>query len=120
MANESAGGQAGTGSFTPLQIRLLKIAVVGMGVFIVVALAAIIGRLLYLASGRASQVTVATPAVADTRLPLPAGAVIRNIAVSADRLAVHYDTPAGAGIAILDLAGGRPALRVGIVPDVPR
>ena len=124
MAEERAAATAGAtpvaDSFSPRQIRMLRMAVIGMGVIIVVALVAIAARVFYLVSGRPSQAAATTATAGDARLALPAGAVIRNIAVAGDRLAVHYDAPGGAGIAVLDLASGRPAGRVSIVPEVPR
>ncbi len=123
MIDEQAGGQAeAKESFTPTQIRLLKIAVVGMGIIIVFALIAILARIFYLATARtspgpASGVAQLAP---NLRLALPAGAVVRNISIAGDRLAVHYDAASGSGIAVLDLAAGQPAVRIQIVPEVGR
>jgi hypothetical protein len=36
-----------------------------------------------------------------------------------DRLAIHYETPAGSGIAIIDLASGRTLGNVVLVPQAP-
>jgi len=122
VADDEAGAPTTPAdNFTPAQIRLLKIAVVGMGIVIVLALIAILARIFYLATARTPQVSHNLSQIpADARLGLPAGAAIRAISVSGDRLAVHYEGPAGSGIAILDLASGKPASRITIVPEVGR
>ena len=51
---------------------------------------------------------------------LPAGAQVRGLALQGDRLAIHYDTAAGSGIAVVDLATGRTLSRVQLVPGAPK
>ncbi len=115
------------GGLTPSEARLqrnLKIIVVAMGLLIFAGLATIVGRIIYLASGPAAQPPAADAgpasgagaAVADRALTLPAGAVVRSISLSGDRLAVHYEAAGTEGIAVLDLASGRVLTRV----DLPR
>ncbi len=105
-------------------VRALKFAVVAMAIMIVVGILVVIGRIVYLANQRGTQgsSTTATSArlSAQAQLALPAGASIRQIALSGDRLAIHYDSPAGAAIAILDLASGTVLSRVQVVPELPR
>jgi hypothetical protein len=110
-----------TGPLRPAHVRLLKIAVVVMGLLIVAGMAAVALRIVYLASRPTPQVSSARPGLeAQARLALPAGAAIRLMALSGDRLAVHYDAPAGPGIAILDVATGSLVSRIAIVPEPPR
>jgi hypothetical protein len=88
--------------------RVLKLVVVALAILLFAGLAAAIWRVIYLASGRATQ--PATPALAirpEQSLALPAGAQVRSISLSGDRLAVHYDAGGEAGIAIFDLQTGR-------------
>ena len=104
-------------------LRLLKFAVIAMGVVLVLGFVAVIARIVYLVN-RGSE-TTATAAISQpireaARLALPAGASIRNLSLSGSRLAVHYDSPKGSGIVIMDLATGAPASRIEIVPEVPR
>jgi hypothetical protein len=104
-------------------IRMLRFAVIAMGVVLVVGFFAVIARIVYLVN-RGSDTTSA-PAVSqpfkDTaRLAVPPGATVRTMSLSSSRLAVHYEGPSGSGIVILDLATGAPASRVEIVPEVPR
>src|SRR5262245_12958228 len=91
-----ASGQDG-----PL-LRWLKVVVIGLGLLLVVGFAVVVGRIIYLASRPAAQSeTLAAP---DWRLELPAEATIKSLALSGDRLAVHYESAAGSGIAIIDVA----------------
>jgi hypothetical protein len=107
-------------------VRALKIAVVAMGIMIVIGVLVVIGRIVYLASQgpRPATASGAVPTGARlapaSRLALPGGATVRQITLFGDRLAVHYEGPAGGGIAILDLASGSVLSRVDIVPEVPR
>ena len=102
-------------------VRLLKIAVVVMGVLILAGLAAIAARVFYLASRPARQPSgIALAAAGQARLALPDGAVVRHVALSGDRLAVTYEHPGGTAIAILDLATGETVRRIEVVPEPPR
>ncbi len=98
--------------------RGLKVVVVGLGVLLVVGFAVVVARIIYLASRPGAQSD--RPAAMDWRLELPADASIRSLAFSGDRLAVHYDSPRGPGIAIIDVASGRTLARVRVAPEVPR
>ncbi len=112
---EAAGSAQSTDPFSPAQLRILKIAVVVMGVILVLGFAAVIGRIAYLVTRTAKP--AATTAIAkDLRLPLPEGATVRSLALSGDRLAVHFDAHAGPGVAILDLLTGEPVTHVKLVP----
>jgi hypothetical protein len=104
-------------------VRALKFAVIAMGVLIVLGVLTVIGRIVYLANTRGTQAErpAGTSRLAPAaRLALPATAHVRQISLSGDRLAVHYESSAGAGIAILDLATGSVLSRVDVVPEVPR
>ena len=98
--------------YTPSQMRLLRIAVIVMGVILLLGFATVIGRLVYLlnaapktalpAAGATRHVSAPLPV--PTAIALPKGAVVRHIAISESRLAIHFDAPSGAGIRIVDLA----------------
>lgn len=115
MASDGGTGAAPTGFE-----RSLKIAVIGMGVLIVLGVLTVIGRIVYLASRGPAQSSSSAGLAASARLSLPAGATIRTVSLSGDRLAVHYDASTGAGIAVVDLASGRVLSRVELVPEAPR
>jgi len=107
--------------------RTMKIVVAALGFLVIAALTAVVVRVIYLASRPTAQPSAPTvpaeevrPAVPMTdavapsrairpsqRLALPPGAVVRSVALSGDRLAVHYETGGKPGVAILDLKTGR-------------
>lgn len=99
--------------------RNLKIIVIVLGVALFVGLAVVIGRIIYLASAAPAQPGAQTAGSAGAPRPafslqLPAGAQVRSMALSGDRLAVHYEAASGEGIAVIDLRTGRPAASIGI------
>ena len=107
--------------FDDAQMRKLRMAVVGMGVVLLIGFATVIGRIVYLFNRGPVDpaiVAAANPGAvpADIRLALPAGAVVRNLSLAGNRLAVHYEAASGAGIAIVDLASGRATQRIEMVP----
>lgn len=112
---------ADTGPLTPGQVRWLKIAVVVMGIMIVVGIAILIGRILYLASQgpRAATAPRAAPA-SEGSIALPSGAIIRNLSLSGDRIAIHYDTPQGGGIVVVDITTGRNLHNLELSPQPPQ
>ena len=95
--------------FSEAQLRRLKIAVVVMGLVLIIGFAVVVSRVVVLVQ-RAGGGNAATPTSTairpDLALSLPAGAKVEHLAVGADRLAVHYTSPTGAGIRIIDLATG--------------
>lgn len=98
--------------YTPSQMRMLRIAVIVMGVILLLGFATVIGRIVYLlnASPRPAPVasSPAPAAIAPLATPptveLPHGAVVKHLAISDHRLAIHFEAPSGAGIRIIDLA----------------
>lgn len=105
------------------QIRMLRFAVIAMGVVLVLGFITVIARIVYLVnrgSDTGSATAISQPLKDAARLALPSGATVRTLSLSGARLAVHYDSPTGSGIVILDLASGTPASRIEIVPETPR
>lgn len=101
--------------------RVLLFIVVFLGLLIVASLVAMVLRVIYLSRTGPAQpasqpVPVAEATVAD-RLALPAGAIVKTVSASDDRLAVHYEGPDGAGIAVVDLASGVVVRRLEIVSE---
>lgn len=71
-------------------------------------------------SGAAPSASRASlPPATVSPLSLPAGAVIRSVSISGDRLAVHFEGAGAEGIAVYDLASGRPLTVVDVTraPD---
>lgn len=102
-------------------VRMLRIAVIAMGVVLVLGFVAVIARIVYLVNrGGETAPAVSLPIREAARLALPAGASVRNLSLAGQRLAVHYESPGGSGIVILDLQTGKVVSRVEIVPETPR
>lgn len=92
--------------------RNLKILVAGLGLLIAAGLLTVVGRIIYLAShgakpGAAAQATAAPGTPLDIPLELPKGARVVSVSVAGNRLAVHHESPAGTGIAIIDTESGK-------------
>lgn len=104
---------------TPRQVRLLKVAVVVMGVMLLAGLAAVIAGMIYQASkvGKKPSSVAAQAAagngIADAgALTLPEGGAVSSMALDGDRLAVHLTAPGGGEIAIVDLTTGKVLSRI--------
>ena len=111
--------------FTDTQLRRLKVAVIVMGLILVLGFLLVIGRIIYLVNRmdpptdvtrQDSRRSLRAPA-SDLSLALPAGALVRNVSISGDRLAVHYEAPAGGGIVLLDAGSGQVIRRILLVPE---
>jgi hypothetical protein len=103
--------------------RILKVIVGTLAILLFAGLAVAVARVIYLASAPVAQPSASaltpapTPAPAirpEQSLALPAGAQVRSVSLSGNRLAVHYDTGASSGIAVLDLQTGRTITNVAI------
>ncbi len=95
--------------------RNLKIIVVVLGVLLFAGLAAIIGRIIYIASVPSTQPASSTAVLRpELSMQLPAGAEVRSISLSGDRLAVHYVANGADVVAIIDLRTGEPVASVGL------
>jgi hypothetical protein len=110
--------------FTPRQVRVLKIAVIVMGVLLVAGFAFVLAAIVYQASRLGDK---ATPAVATvsppmaealaSELAIPIGAEVTTLALDGDRLAVHLRSQAGAEIAVIDVRSGKVLARVKLKPE---
>jgi hypothetical protein len=124
-ASEPPAGASTVNPLTPEEERLqhkLKLVVIGLGLLLVLGLLTVIGRVVYLASKKPSATSAGAPATAlaaESRLDLPAGARVVSMSLDGDRLAVHFDGPSGAGIAVVELDSGR-TVRLRITPEPPR
>jgi hypothetical protein len=100
--------------------RVLKVVVVALAILLFAGLAAVIGRVIYLATPSTTQPAAPTLAIRpEQSLELPFGAQVRSISLAGNRLAVHYELGASAGIAVLDLQSGRLVTNVAIEPKRP-
>jgi hypothetical protein len=99
--------------------RILKLVVVALAILLFAGLAAVVWRVIYLASPSATQPAAPSLAIRpEQSIQLPAGAQVRSISLSEGRVAVHYEVGAGggAGIAIFDLQTGRMVTDIAIEP----
>ena len=102
--------------------RVLKFIVVTLAVLLFAGLVVAVARVIYLASAPVAQpatsaLTPAAPMPAirpEQSVALPAGAQVRSVSLSGNRLAVHYDVGSASGIAVLDLQTGRLVTNVAI------
>ncbi|MDA7948720.1 MAG: hypothetical protein MPJ78_14750 [Hyphomicrobiaceae bacterium] len=101
--------------FTPRQVRILKIAVIVMGILLVGGFAFVMSAIVYQASNLSESAPANAPAapggtVAD--LVVPKGMAISQMALGDNRLAVHLTGPRGAEIRIIDLGTGKVVTRI--------
>jgi hypothetical protein len=113
---------ASAGQFSEPQMRMLRAAVIGMAILLVVGLFTLIGRIIYLAkSGGATSpnTTVSAPPsprtlAPEVRVALPAGAMIKATTISGDRLTITYSDTSGDGLVIVDLTTAQVVSRIRI------
>ena len=100
--------------FTPRQVRVLKIAVIAMGILLVGGFAFVLAAIVYQASkgGQSAAGVGTTPAGIESELPVPQGATITAMSLDGDRLALHLDSAGGPEIVVLDLRSGAVVSRV--------
>jgi hypothetical protein len=111
--------------FTPRQVRVLKIAVIVMGILLVGGFAFVMAAIVYQASKLGDKKTpeaapAAVPtavAVPEAALALPPDATVTSMALDGDRLALHLQTGAGPEIAVIDVTTGKVLSRIKLNAD---
>jgi hypothetical protein len=109
--------------FTKRQVRILKIAVIVMGVLLVGGFAFVLAAIVYQASHPAQDAGAERPAMGTGEgarmidLPTAPGAKVAGLSLDGDRLAVRLDGPSGPEIAVIDLASGRIVAHVTLKPQ---
>jgi hypothetical protein len=103
--------------FTPRQVRVLKFAVIVMGILLVGGFAFVLAAIVYQASrgGQSSVAPTAEPAAAE--LQLPKDASITAMSLDGDRLALHLTSANGPEIVVIDLKTGKTLARIEIKPE---
>lgn len=104
--------------------RNLKIAIAGMGLLMLVGLGAIAYKIIA-GSGATRTAGGTVTAISGTPggeigVELPKGAKVVSVSVSGNRLAIHHESAAGTGIAIIDLDSGRRVADVKPLEAVPK
>src|SRR6476619_5094550 len=109
--------------FTPRQVRVLKIAVIVMGMLLVGGFAFVLAAIVYQASHTAQVAGLAAAQVqpghggSNIELPVPAGSTVTAMSLDGDRLAVHLNGAAGPEIAVIDLATGKVVAHLRLKPQ---
>ncbi len=113
--------------FTPRQVRVLKVAVIVMGILLVGGFAFVLAAIVYQAShGRQAVYPAAADAVGGTaggatpplsELPIPKDATVTSLALDGRRLALHLSSPAGGEIIVMEVATGKVLARVKLKPQ---
>src|SRR3990170_5840492 len=104
--------------FTPRQVRVLKIAVIAMGLLLVGGFAFVLGTIVYQASrvgqdGTAGEtVLTSEEAGLDVDLPVPQGTTVGAVALDGNRLAPPLHSSGGPEIVIVDLGSGKVLARI--------
>jgi hypothetical protein len=109
--------------FSPRQVRILKIAVIVMGVLLVSGFAFVLAAIVYQASHPAQDATltgaqaVSGEGALSIDLPVPSGAAVSAMSLDGNRLAVHLNGAAGPEITVIDLASGKVVAHVRLKPQ---
>lgn len=95
-------------------MRMLKYAVIGMGVVLILGFFIILARIVYLTS----RMDASVPAGQELSIAVPAGAAVTTMSLSGNRLALHLTGPGAndRSISVIDLASGRVISRVILEP----
>jgi hypothetical protein len=104
------------GPLTSGQVKVLKIAIVVMGVMIIAALLAIVGRVIYLsankpaatAESRSPDIGTVLPAPAPKHdFSLPQGSTVTRMSLEGNRLLVHFSQAGSPRARVYDLTSGK-------------
>jgi len=103
--------------FTPRQVRVLKVAVIVLGILLVGGFAFVLAAIVYQAS-KGGQSGAATSAEATfAELHIPKDATVSSVALDGDRLALHLKSSAGSEIVVIELSTGKTLARIRLAPE---
>jgi hypothetical protein len=104
--------------FTPRQVRVLKIAVIVMGLLLFGGFAFVLAAIVYQASKGGQDAALSAPLGAlESELPIPKDATITSTSLDGDRLALHLISAAGPEIVVVDLKSGKVIARIRLAPQ---
>lgn len=91
-------------------LRMLKYAVIGMGVVLILGFFVIAARIVYLTS----RMDASLPTGSEMSIAVPTGAEVTNMSLSGNRLALHLAGPGETdrSITVIDLTSGKVVSRV--------
>lgn len=122
VAGDADSGPVPGTVFTKRQVRILKIAVIVMGVLLVGGFAFVLAAIVYQASHPAQDAGAQRAGMAAGEgartidLPMAPGASVAGLSLDADRLAVQLVGPSGPEITVIDLASGEIVAHVRLKP----
>lgn len=96
-------------------MRMMKYAVIGMGVVLILGFFVILARIVYLTS----RMDASIPAGQEVSVTVPAGAEVTSMSLSGNRLALHLAGPGAndRAVTVIDLASGTILSRVRLSPS---
>ena len=101
--------------FSPRQVRVLKIAVIAMGILLVGGFAFVLAAIVYQAShlgqGKATAPAPAAVSGSETEFVMPPDATVTSLAFDGDRLALHLNSSAPE-IVVIDITTGKVLSRI--------
>ena len=106
--------------FTPRQVRVLKVAVIVMGLLLVGGFAFVLAAIVYQASRGGQDGAAAggaAPNGVETELAIAKDATVGVLSLDGDRLAIHLNSGAGPEIAVVDLKTGKIVARIRLKPQ---
>lgn len=108
--------------FTPRQVRMLRLAVIVMGILLVGGFAFVLAAIVYQASHPAQVAKVSAGAglnegAPSIDLPVPRDASLAGVALDGNRLAVQLNGGAGPEIVVIDLGTGKIVAQVRLKPQ---
>lgn len=101
--------------FTLRQVKIMKVAVLVMGIILIAGFAFVVSALVYQSSKLGESASGGAPATGALQQPglvLPADMAISHMALGDNRLAVHLKGPGGEEIRIIDLGTGAVVTRL--------
>jgi hypothetical protein len=112
------------GPLSPAGVAALKFAVVAMGIMIVVGVAVVIGRIIYLAGTKPATTTASAPAgllrQGDSatlgQIGLPTGTHAKQVSLDGRNLVVLYEGSGLSGVIIVDAQSGQTISQLRFAP----
>ena len=106
--------------FSPRQVRILKVAVIVMGVLLVGGFAFVLAAIVYQASypAQVKGTTILHGQMQENvELSVPLGSTVTGLALDGNRLALQLHGSDGPEIIVVDLRSGKVAARIKLKPQ---
>ncbi len=103
--------------FTPRQVRVLKVAVIVLGILLVGGFAFVLAAIVYQASKEVQSGAAAPTEAISAELHIPKDVEINTLALDGDRLALDLKSSAGSEIVVIELSTGKTLARIRLAPE---